>query len=284
MLLPTLLLPTLILAAAVSVAPSRAGGVAERLAHADDLYARRGEGAHGAVADTAPIEAAIAEYKAVLQADPGSLAARAGLMRAIFFRGGFCDTPPTEQVRLFEEGKRLADDTVQQLERSLGAVKGPVRIAALRRVPTATQVYFWAAVSWGQWSVDHKLAAAWQGAALRIRDLAQTVVDLDPIMDQGSAYLILGRLHSECPRIPMLTHWISRAQALAFLRRALQTGPENTPNMFFLADALLTYQPEEAEEARQLLERCARAAPRPAYAVEDAHYAQMARERLASLK
>ena len=205
-------------------------------------------------------------------------------MRAIFFRGGFCDPGPDEQIRLFEEGKRLADDTVQQVERSLGTLKGPARIAALRRVPAATQVYFWAAVSWGQWSVDHKLAAAWQGAALRIRDLAQTVVDLDPVMDQGSAYLILGRLHAECPRIPMLTRWISRTQAIAFLRQALQTGPENTPNMFFLADALLTYQPGQADEARRLLERCARVEPRPAYAVEDAHYAQMARERLASLQ
>ena len=102
-------------------------------------------------------------------------------------------------------------------------------------------------------------------------------------MDQGSAYLILGRLHSECPRIPMLTRWVSRTQAIALLRHALQTGPDNTPNMFFLADALLTHQPAQAAEARRLLERCARVEPRPAYAVEDAHYAQMARERLASL-
>ena len=68
----------------------------------------------------------------------------------------------------------------------------------------------------------------------------------------------------------------------ALLRQALRTGPENTPNMFFLADALLTYEPAQADEARRLLERCARVEPRPAYAVEDAHYAQMARERLAS--
>jgi tetratricopeptide (TPR) repeat protein len=278
-----MLFAPLLLAAAASTPPPRTG-VAELLGRADELYARRAEGARGATADTGPIDAAIAAYKAVLRVDSGSLEARAGLMRAIFFRGGFCDTPADDQIRLFEEGKRLADDTVQRLERSLGALKGPVRITALRRIPAATQVYFWAAVSWGQWSVDHKLAAAWQGAALRIRDLAQTVVDLDPIMDQGSAYLILGRLHSECPRIPMLTRWVSRTQAIAFLRQALETGPENTPNMFFLADALLTYQPAQADEARRLLERCARVEPRAAYAVEDAHYAQMARERLASLQ
>jgi len=268
-------------AAASTPLPNREA--VELLSRADAIYARRAEGARGAIAATGPVDAAVAAYKAVLKVDDGSLAARAGLMRAIFFRGSFCDTPPDEQVRLFEEAKQIADDTVQKVERSLGAVKGPVRIAALRRFPAATQVYLWAAVSWGQWSVDHKLAAVWQAAAPRIRDLAQTVVDLDPAMDQGSAYLILGRLHSECPRILMLTRWISRTKAIAFLRQALEAGPDNTPNLFFLADALLNHQPAQADEARQLLERCARAEPRPAWAVEDAHYAQMARERLASV-
>jgi tetratricopeptide (TPR) repeat protein len=261
--------------------PSDAHALVSR---AEGLYSRRAEGAKGPVADAGPIDEALAAYREALRLDPTSLEARVGLMRAIFFRGGFCDTPPAEQIRLFEEGKQLGEETVRQLERSLGSPRGAARIEALRRLPFATEVYFWAAVSWGQWSVDHKLAAAWQGAAVRIRDLAQTVLELDPEMDQGSAYLILGRLHAECPRIPMLTRWISRTQAIASLRRALEIGPRNTPNMFFLADALLNYEPESTGEARELLERCAHASPRPEYAVEDAHYAQMARERLESLE
>jgi tetratricopeptide (TPR) repeat protein len=277
-----LLTAALVLAGVVS-APS-AGAASALVARAQASYERRATGAQGPVADVGPIDEAIAAYRDAIVLDPASLEARAGLMRAIFFRGGFCDTPPEEQIRLFEEGKQLADETVRLLERSTGRPRRASRIAALRRVPAATQVYFWAAVSWGQWSVDHKLAAAWQGAAVRIRDLAQTVVDLDPTMDQGSAYLILGRLHAECPRIPMLTRWISRDLAVESLRRALAIGPGNTPNMFFLADALLNYRPDESDEARALLERCATAAPRPEFAVEDAHYAQMARERLDSLQ
>lgn len=271
------------LVAAALAAPPQGAETAERLRASDALYARRAEGSRGATANPGPIDAAIAAYREVVKADDGSLEARAGLMRAIFFRGSFCDTPPDEQVRLFEEAKQIADETIQKIERSVGGAKSPARIAALRKLPAAPPVYFWAAVSWGQWSVDHKVAAVWQSAASRIRDLAQTVVDLDPAMDQGSAYLILGRLHSECPRIPLLTRWISRDQGVAFLRLALRTGPDNTPNLFFLADALLAHQPAQADEARRLLERCARAEPRPAFAVEDAHYAQMARERLASL-
>ncbi len=278
-----MLLSLLLLATAPSL-ELPAESVAAIVARADALYEHRASGAQGAVAAVGPIDEAIGDYRQAIRLDDASLEARAGLMRAIFFRGGFCDTPPDLQIRLFEEGKQVADETVRQVERSLGPVKARARIEALRRVPAATRIYFWAAVSWGQWSVDHKLAAAWQGAAVRIRDLAQTVVDLDPGVDQGSAYLILGRLHAECPRIPMLTRWISRTQAIASLRRALELGPDNTPNMFFLADALLNYQPDQAEEARRLLERCAASTPRPEYAVEDAHYAQMARDRLESLQ
>lgn len=264
----------------LSISPAGAAALAE----GDDHYARRAEGAKGAVPNPEHVDAAMAAYRRALTLDPHSLEARAGLLRAIFFRGGFCDITPVYQVKIFEDAKRLAEETVQALEKSLGSPHGAARIQALRGIPAATRVYFWAAVSWGQWAADHKLAAAWQGAAVRMRDLAQTVVDLDPSMDQGSAYLLLGRLHAECPRIPMVTHWISRTQAIAYLRQALAIGPKNTPNMYFLADAILDNEPARAAEARRLLERCASVEPRSEYLVEDAHYAGMARARLASIR
>ncbi|MFI5183537.1 MAG: hypothetical protein ACHQNV_04000 [Vicinamibacteria bacterium] len=272
-------LPVVLLSAAP---PSPAASAA--IAEGDAQYERRAEGARGGVADPARVDAAMAAYRRAITLDPHSLEARAGLLRAIFFRGGFCDAEAPLQIRIFEEAKRLSEDTVQMLEKSLGSPRGPARIQALQGVPAATRVYFWSAVSWGQWASDHKLAAAWQGAAVRMRDLAQTVVDLDPGMDQGSAYLLLGRLNVECPKIPMLTHWISRTQGLLYLRKALAIGPQNTPNIYFLADAILDNQPARKDEARRLLEQCATAAPRPEYLVEDAHYADMARARLASIR
>jgi hypothetical protein len=82
----------------------------------------------------------------------------------------------------------------------------------------------------------------------------------------------------------MLTGWVSRAKGLAHLRTGLAIAPDNTALMYFLADALLSLDPSSKEEARVLLQRCATVPPRPEYAVEDAHYAQQARERLAGLR
>jgi hypothetical protein len=52
----------------------------------------------------------------------------------------------------------------------------------------------------------------------------------------------------------------------------------------FLAEAILDHAPSRKEEARRLLESCAAAVPRPEYLVEDAHYAELARRRLAELR
>src|SRR5262245_3475659 len=262
----------------VSVAPPSTA--AEALRAADELYERRGEGAVDGVAQAEPIKAAMALYRSALSLDPGSYAARLGLLRAIFFRGGFCAIEEGEQIKLFEEAVHLGDDTTRRLEADLKESRLLAHRDALRREPLAAEIYLWAAVSWGEWAVTHKLGAAWRGALGQIRDLAQAVVDLEPGTLYGGGYLILGRLHAEAPRIPLFSHWVSRQRAIEYLRRAYAIAPDSSNNAFFLAQALLTLEPTRRDEARALLERCASMPARPAFAVEDAHYAQLARNLL----
>lgn len=271
------LLPMLLLSVASAAFPA---SLAEELAAGDEHYARRAENARGGTAAPAAVETAMLHYRRALALDPGSYRARLGLLRAMFFRGGFCEIDAKAQVRLFEEAKRLADDTVRRLETDRKQPRLGAHKAALRREPLAAEIYLWAAVSWGQWAATHKLAAVWQGAAGQVRDLAQAVVDIEPHTLYGSGYLILGRLHAEVPRIPMLTRWISREKAIVYLRQAFEIAPESSNNSYFLAEGLLAVQPQRREEARLLLERCVHAPPRPDFLVEDAHYAEQARDLL----
>ena len=262
-----------------------AGRPAALLAEGDAHYARRAEGSAGARAQVAPIERALAAYRSALQAEPSSLPARWRLMRALFFRAGFCGATRDEERALRDEAQAARPSRAwRRLERALGSPVGPARIAALRGQPDAVNLYFWSAVSWGEWALARgKLSAARSGAASRVRDLGQTVVDLDPVFEQGGGYRILGRLHDQSPRIPFLTGWVSRDKALDFLQRALAAGPRNTVNQLFLAEALLEHAPQRRGEARALLASCAQAAPRPEFAVEDAHFAALAAERLRRL-
>lgn len=271
----------LLLALALA-APDGAPALPEGDAH----YARRSEGARGALAATAEIDAARAAYRRALGADPGSAEARWRLVRALFFRAEFCGAGPEEKKRLFEDARDTGEEGVKRIETALARTSGKdARLQALRTTPGALELHFWTAVAWGQWALARgKWAAARQGAAGRVRDLAQTVIDADPALEEGGGWRILGRLHAESPKILFLTGWISRDKALDSLRRSLAAGPRNAVTKLFLAEAILDHDRAHRDEARRLLEDAARTPPRPDYAVEDAHYAEEARARLARLR
>jgi hypothetical protein len=217
--------------------------------------------------------------------DPTSIDARLRLMRAYFFRGGFCgDMPTSERQALFDEAKRLAEKTVADLDRLVRRKKGRVRLDGGPDADAAAEAYIWAAVSWGQWAVFHRMAAAWQGAPGRIRDLAQAAMSIDPGTEQAAAHVLLGRLHTEAPRLPLLTGWVSRQKGLAYLRQGHDLAPQNQALTFFLGSAILDHEPKAAAEGRALLAACAAAVPRPEFLAEDLHYARAAQERLAAAR
>jgi tetratricopeptide (TPR) repeat protein len=267
---------------ATSVEPAGAG-LAEVIAAGDAHYARRAEGASAGVAAPGEIDAAIVEYRRALAIDAFSLEARLRLLRAYFFRGGFCGAQGPAQVAIFDEAKALAEETVRQLDRRTGRDRGRVASRAGELVPSAAAVYLWAAVSWGQWAVAHAASAAWQRAPGRIRDLAQAAATLDPASEQAGAHVVLGRLHAEAPRIPFLTMWVDRRAGVEHLRTALGLSPDSPQIQYFLAQTLLRLDPDRTAEAVALLRRCASQVPRREFPVEDEHYARLAHGRLNDL-
>jgi hypothetical protein len=106
------------------------------------------------------------------------------------------------------------------------------------------------------------------------------VIDLDPNLEEGGGYRILGRLHDVSPRILFVTGWISRPAALANLRKAYRAAPNNSVNRLFLAEAILRHEPSQKPEALDLLRGLASATPSQAYRVEDAEFIERARRRL----
>lgn len=276
-----LALPLAAATAAVREPPS----LAEALARADEQYARRAEGARGALALPGPVEEAIAGYRRALCLRPDSAEARFRLLRALFFRATFCGSGPEERKRLFEEARRIGEEGVARLDAAAAGRTGAARAAALRRVPGAGEVVFWAAVAWGEWALGRgRFAAARAGAPGRIRHLAQLVIDVDPDLEEGGGYRVLGRLHDQSPSIPFVTGWVSREMSLRCLRQAYAAFPDNTVNQYFLAEAILRHDPSHREEARSLLSRLAAVEPKEEYRVEDAHYGALARDLLARMR
>ena len=83
--------------------------------------------------------------KGAASPDDDSLEPRLRLLRAYFFRGGFCGTGGRAQVAIFDDAKAVAEETVHLLDEQTGRSKA--RVGA-RSPAEAAAVYLWAAVSW----------------------------------------------------------------------------------------------------------------------------------------
>ncbi len=255
------------------------------LAQADEHYSRRSIGAIDEVAHPQNVEAAIDLYRKALSLEPRNIEILAKLMRALHFRGAYTGSTLEEKKAIFDEGRQLGQAAVDRLEAEVKGKKGLSRIEALRLIRGTPALYLWTAGHWGEWGlVRGKFAAARSGAASRVRDLSQTVIEIDPLFEDAAGYRILGRLHAEAPRIVFITGWVSREKALLYLRRAHQIAPSHPTNSYFLAEAILDHEPARRDEALALLEQCAAMTPRPDYLLEDARYARVARKLLDELR
>lgn len=246
------------------------------LTRGDAAYARRAEGARGAVAAAGPIAGAVAAYRQAVAADPRALEPRWKLLRALYFQGEYA-TLEGDRRSLFEGAKELAEESLDLLAARVGGrdrldAMEPAEVAkALAGEPAAAPVYFWSAVDWGLFGENvGRLTAARQGVGGTIRDYAAAVVALDPAYESGGGHRLLGRLHAVAPKLPFVTAWVDRDLALEHLRAAWQIGPEEPYNGLYLAEAILEHEPSRRAEAVRILQELGRRRPRPTHQVEDA--------------
>ena len=247
------------------------------LEEADRLWQARAEGSAGGRARAAAVDPIVAACREAAGKEPDSVLARARLMRALYFKGEHVAEDVGEKKAIFDEGRRVAEETLALLRREASRSAGrdlsgatPVELAPhLKGRTDAAEAFYWAAADWGKWGLAFgKMAAVKQGAAAKIRDYAQAVVLLDPGFENGGGYRILGRLHHQTPSVPFLTGWASRSEALRNLRLAVKTAPGNFLGRQFLAEAIWDYEPSNREEAVRLMREIFADTPPPGQLVE----------------
>jgi hypothetical protein len=262
------------------------------VAEADRMYLRRQEGRVGPKASAGPINQAIAGYDKAT-ADPNFVEARWKLMRALYFKGCYTGLDDDSKKAVFEKAKRVGDEAIAILGKSLeekgirGYIEfGPDALAGnLKDRSDAAPTYYWAAACWGQWALaSGKLEAARKGAADKIRDYGLTVAGIDPEFEEGGGYRIVGRLNDQAPWIPFITGWVSRDEALKYLRLANQINAHNFANRHFLAETLHKGDAKEQAEAVAIEEALIADAPSPQKIVEELTMQGLARESLAAWK
>ncbi|MBI3611447.1 MAG: hypothetical protein HY204_12210 [Nitrospirae bacterium] len=181
----------------------------------DHHWNLRAEHAKGTDAAPQEVDRAIAAYRQALAAAPESLAVRQRLMRAFFFKGEYTTEDKAEKKRIFDEGKRIGEESLQRIRQEASRragrpmdQSGPVELAPIfNDSPDVIACFLWSSANWGEWALAYgKFQAVRQGAATKIRDLATAVTLMDPNYAEGGGYRVLGRLIIR--RLPFL---LSRA-------------------------------------------------------------------------
>jgi tetratricopeptide (TPR) repeat protein len=265
--------------------------VAELVARGDAAWDRRADGSLGGEAAAEPIGEAVSAYERALEASPDSVAIRTRLLRALYFQGRFASATGTARRAVYARGRDLAEEGIAQLAAGVGREtpfdpRAPEQTAAaLGGRPESVALFFWAAGHWGLWGeTSGAFAAARQGVAGKVRDYAEIAILIDERYESGGGLRIRGRLHTEAPRIPLVTGWVDRELAVRSLERAVQLAPLDPLNQLYLADALLRFRPARRAEAVTVLEELLAAPPRPGLAFHDESTKADARRLLAQAR
>lgn len=265
--------------------------VEELIDSGEKAYRNRAEGSQGSRALAEPIGNAVDRFSEALELEPDNRTARWLLLRALYFKAEYVLEHDKDRLAVFEAAIELADEGRRQLLASAGLSGDeddlePSEIAlALADEPEAAEIYFWSAAHWGLWGKYRgKIAAARQGVATRVRDYAEVTALLDETIEEAGGHRILGRLHTEAPRLPFVTGWVDHDEAIRRLELAAQIDPDALLTKLFLAEALLEFRPDRKQEAIDLLESVATSTPDPEMIVEETRTIEDARVVLVTLR
>jgi hypothetical protein len=243
----------------------RSSGSNPLIVEGDVHYNRRQDGRVGSLADGREIALAIASYDTATQA-PDNAESRWKLARALCFKGSYTGLDEEAQKAVYDKARAAGEQAIQIVERR---VRNPQPFAP-KRDPDAAPSYFWAAVAWGEWALaTGKDEAARKGYADKVRTYALAVIGIDQTFEEAGGFRLLGRLHDLAPRIPAVTEWISRDDAVRNLRQAIKIEHRSLVNRLFLAEALASGSAADKAEASALAQGIAADSPSPVRLVEE---------------
>ena len=248
-----------------------------QVADGDQQWAARAEGHQGGHAKADHINAAIAAYQKAVQTNANDLDARWKLLRAYRFKGAYVATSNDEKKVIYNDAKHAGESALAVLDQVL-RTKGVTSVTkatekqvadAARTIPGAGEMFLWDAINWGEWALAYgKLAAVKEGAADRIRREATIASLVDPKLEGGSPFRVLGRLHDQTPHVPFITGWASSKEAVRFLNESIKVDPTNKITQVFLAEAMVSNNSDTKPQAIQMLKATVAAPNNPEYEVE----------------
>lgn len=203
-----------------------------KLAEAEPLYEAR--------ADMTRARVAVAVLRQARVADYGNYEVAWKLSRAAFYVGEHTDDDD-EKDDMFREGIQAGE-------------------AAVKLQADKPEGHFWLGANYGGSAANSTLASL--ANVQDIKREMEAVLKIDESYQSGSAYLGLGRLYLQAPRVL----GGDATKAINYLEKGLKFGPNNSLMRFHLAEA---YESADRNaEARKQIEALLAITPDPKYVAE----------------
>ena len=204
---------------------------AARIAEGDQLYQNR--------QDLAKARVAVAALRQAVTADYGNYEAAWKLARACFYVGDHS----------------RGDEADEMFRTGVAAGK-----AAVKLQNDKPEGHFWLGANYGGEASRSTLASL--SSVQDIKTEMETVIKLDEKFQGGSAYLALGRLYLEAPKV--LGGDVSKA--MDYLKKGLTISPNNALMKYYLAESYVASNRDE--EAKKLVGEIMAMTPDPQYQAE----------------
>jgi TRAP transporter T-component len=203
-----------------------------KLAEAEPLYEAR--------ADMNKARVAVAALRQARVADYGNYEVAWKLSRAAFYVGEHTDDDD-EKDDMFREGIQAGE-------------------AAIKLQGDKAEGHFWLGANYGGSAANSTLASL--ANVQDIKREMEAVLKIDEGYQSGSAYLGLGRLYLQAPRVL----GGDATKAISYLEKGLKFGPNNSLMRFHLAEAYETA--DRNTDARKQIEALLAITPDPKYVAE----------------
>jgi tetratricopeptide (TPR) repeat protein len=221
---------------------------ADRIAEAEPLYEAR--------EDLTKARVAVAALRQARTADYGNYGAAWKLARAAFYVGDHTDNDD-ERDDMFREGTDAGK-------------------AAVKLEPNRPEGHFWLGANYGGAAAHSTIANL--SSFQDIKTEMETVLKIDESFQGYSAYLGLGRLYLQAPRVL----GGDSLKAIEYLEKGLKLSPNNSVMRFHLAEA---YQANNRDaEAKKQIEAILAATPDPKYMAEHKDAVAKARKLLEKIE
>lgn len=204
---------------------------AARIAEGDQLYKNR--------QDLAKARVAVAALRQAVTADYGNYEAAWKLSRACFYVGDH--SRGNEADEMFRTGVEAGK-------------------AAVKLQNDKPEGHFWLGANYGGEASRSTLASL--SSVQDIKTEMETVIKLDEKFQGGSAYLALGRLYLEAPKV--LGGDVSKATD--YLKKGLTISPNNALMKYYLAESYVASNRDA--EAKKLVAEIMEMTPDPQYQAE----------------